>query len=86
MFKDQFYYINNNNIMVLYLLFGFIAGIIGTLFSIIIRVELAYPGAQVLGNWLFFNVAIIAHTLSQVLNKLFIKANKIKVISLNVYN
>jgi heme/copper-type cytochrome/quinol oxidase subunit 1 len=33
-----------------FILFGFIAGIIGTLFSIIIRVELAYPGVQVLGG------------------------------------
>jgi heme/copper-type cytochrome/quinol oxidase subunit 1 len=45
-----------------FILFGFIAGIIGTLFSIIIRVELAYPGVQVLGgDWQFYNVVVAAY-------------------------
>ena len=53
---------NHKDIGILYLLFGFISGIIGTLFSIIIRVELAYPGVQILeGNWQFYNVVVTAH-------------------------
>jgi cytochrome c oxidase subunit 1 len=46
----------------LYLCFGFIAGIIGTFFSILIRLELAFPGDQIFdGNHQFYNVVITAH-------------------------
>jgi heme/copper-type cytochrome/quinol oxidase subunit 1 len=53
---------NHKDIGILYLVFGFIAGIIGTIFSILIRVELAYPGVQILnGDWQFYNVVVTAH-------------------------
>lgn len=32
----------------LYLIFGLFAGLIGTLFSVLIRLELAYPGPQII--------------------------------------
>ena len=53
---------NHKDIGTLYLIFALIAGIIGTLFSIIIRLELAFPGDQILnGNYQFYNVVITAH-------------------------
>ena len=40
---------NHKDIGILYLLFGFIVKI-GTIFSILIRIELGYPGAQILNR------------------------------------
>jgi len=53
---------NHKDIGTLYLIFGLFAGLIGTLFSILIRLELAYPGEQIFsGNHQFYNVVITAH-------------------------
>nr|YP_009936117.1 Cox1 [Sanghuangporus vaninii]QNS39964.1 Cox1 [Sanghuangporus vaninii] len=53
---------NAKDIGTLYLVFGLFAGMIGTAFSMIIRLELASPGVQFLqGDHQLFNVIITAH-------------------------
>merc|ERR1712000_576716 len=53
---------NHKDIGVLYFIFAAFAGIIGTLFSVFIRIELSLPGNQILeGNHQLYNVLVTAH-------------------------
>nr|YP_009690188.1 cytochrome c oxidase subunit 1 [Porodaedalea pini]YP_010455108.1 cytochrome c oxidase subunit 1 [Porodaedalea mongolica]YP_010697741.1 cytochrome c oxidase subunit 1 [Porodaedalea niemelaei]YP_010697794.1 cytochrome c oxidase subunit 1 [Porodaedalea chrysoloma]QEG56968.1 cytochrome c oxidase subunit 1 [Porodaedalea pini]UUA03950.1 cytochrome c oxidase subunit 1 [Porodaedalea mongolica]WCF76637.1 cytochrome c oxidase subunit 1 [Porodaedalea niemelaei]WCF76710.1 cytochrome c oxidase subunit len=55
---------NAKDIGTLYLMFALFAGMIGTAFSMIIRLELAAPGVQFLqGDHQLFNVVITAHAI-----------------------
>ena len=53
---------NAKEIGTLYLIFAVFAGMIGTAFSVLIRLELAAPGVQILqGDHQLYNVIISAH-------------------------
>jgi heme/copper-type cytochrome/quinol oxidase subunit 1 len=59
-----FYSTNHKDIGTLYIIYGALAGIVGSLFSVFIRIELAYPGTQFfVGDYQFYNVVITAHGL-----------------------
>jgi heme/copper-type cytochrome/quinol oxidase subunit 1 len=52
------------DIGVLYLMFAIFSGVIGTVLSMIIRTELAFPGNQILGgNSQLYNVVITSHAI-----------------------
>ncbi len=56
------YSTNAKDIGTLYLIFAVFSGMVGTAFSILIRMELAAPGVQILnGDHQLFNVIITAH-------------------------
>jgi cytochrome c oxidase subunit 1 len=53
---------NHKDIGTLYFIFGAFSGILGACFSMLMRMELAYPGDQILsGNYQLYNVLVTAH-------------------------
>ena len=60
--KRWLYSTNHKDIGMLYLYFGLIAGLLGTLFSLIIRLELMLPGTIIInGDYQWYNVVVTGH-------------------------
>jgi len=58
------YSTNHKDIGTMYLIFAIVAGIIGAVFSVVMRMELQHPGDNILGgNHDLFNVLVTAHGL-----------------------
>jgi heme/copper-type cytochrome/quinol oxidase subunit 1 len=53
---------NHKDIGTLYLIYGIFSGILGTMFSVFMRMELSMPGIGIFdGNYQLYNVVITAH-------------------------
>jgi len=65
--KRWVYSTNHKDIGVMYLIFAVFAGIVGTIFSIMLRAELAQPGDQFFnGDYQYYNVILTAHAVVMV--------------------
>jgi cytochrome c oxidase subunit 1 len=62
-FERWFYSTNAKDIGTLYLIFALFSGLLGTAFSVLIRLELSGPGVQFISNNQLYNSVITAHAI-----------------------
>ena len=68
MFWERWFWSSNaKDIGTLYLMFALFAGLIGTAFSVLIRIELSAPGVQYIGDNQLYNSIITAHAILMVM-------------------
>lgn len=62
-YERWFWSSNAKDIGTLYLIFSLFAGLVGTAFSALIRIELSAPGVQFIGDNQLYNSIITAHAI-----------------------
>lgn len=63
-FLERWFWSSNaKDIGTLYLMFALFAGLVGTAFSVLIRMELSAPGVQYIGDNQLYNSIITAHAI-----------------------
>jgi cytochrome c oxidase subunit I len=64
---DYLFTTDHKKIGRLYLIFGFFSAIIGSIFSLIIRLQLTYPGSTLLNeNYQLYNVIVTMHAIMMI--------------------
>ena len=62
-FERWFLSSNAKDIGVLYLIYALFSGLVGTAFSVLIRLELSGPGVQYIADYQLYNSIITAHAI-----------------------
>jgi len=70
---------NAKDIGTLYLIFALLAGLVGTAFSVLIRLELSGPGVQFIADNQLYNSIITAHAIIMIFFMVKINANMLKI-------